>query len=57
MKGKIIVLIFAFIVFQSFASGFLISDQGTDAKEIATGDLITLANLTISIYDNSTGGL
>jgi len=56
MKGKIIVLIFAFIVFQSFASGFLISDQGTDAKEIATGDLITLANLTISIYDNSTGG-
>jgi len=55
MKGKIIALILVFIVFQSFASAFLISDQGTDVKEIATGNLTALANLTISIYDSPTG--
>jgi len=56
MKNRIFLLIFVFIFFQSFASAFLVSDQGTDVKEIATGNLTALANLSISIYDASTGG-
>jgi hypothetical protein len=36
MKGKIVAFVFAFLIFQSFASAFLISDQGTDVKDIIT---------------------
>jgi hypothetical protein len=49
-------LIFAWIFLSNFASAFLISDQGTDVKDVTTGDLIVLANLTILIYDNLTSG-
>ena len=51
-----IVLIFAWIFLSNFSSAFLISDQGTDVKDVTTGDLIVLANLTILIYDNLTSG-
>ena len=50
------VLIFAWIFLSNFASAFLISDQGTDVKDVTTGDLILLANLTVLIYDNLTNG-
>jgi len=56
MKNKIIILILALIIFQNSISAFLISDQGTNVREVATGNLTELANLTISIYDASTGG-
>ena len=58
MRNKVIWLILGFVVLQSFAfaSAFLISDQGTDVKDITTGNLTSLANFTISIYDASTGG-
>jgi len=55
MKSKFLFLMFTIIIFSSFASAFLVSDQGTDVKEIATGNLTALANLSISIYDASTG--
>ena len=49
--------LFLFIVIlPNFVSAFLISDQGTNVREVATGNLTALANLTISIYDNATGG-
>ena len=51
-----IVFFLSLILIPNFASAFLVSDQGTTAREISTGDLIALANLTISIYDNLTGG-
>ncbi|MGY4884799.1 MAG: hypothetical protein ACP5NZ_04445, partial [Nanobdellota archaeon] len=56
MENKFISLIFTFILCLSFASASLISDQGTDVRDISTGNLTTLANFTISIYDDSTGG-
>jgi hypothetical protein len=34
----------------------LLSDQGTDVKEVATGNLVNLSDLTIFIYDDPTGG-
>lgn len=39
-----------------FASAFLISDQGTNVREVNTGNLKAVANLTISIYDSPIGG-
>ena len=54
--SRIITLILVFVFVQSFSSSFLISDQGTDVKDTSTGNLTALANLTISIYDSSTGG-
>ena len=56
MRNKIILLILVFLISQSFVSAFLISDQGTNVREVATGNLTASANLTISIYDNLTGG-
>ena len=56
MKSKILLLIFIFGIFPNIVSAFLISDQGTNVRETTTGNLTALANLTISIYDNSTGG-
>ncbi|MBU0760253.1 MAG: hypothetical protein KJ858_01015, partial [Nanoarchaeota archaeon] len=55
MKFGIAVLILL-VTLPSLASAFLISDQGTNVLEVATGSLTASANLTISIYDNLTGG-
>ena len=57
MKNKILLLIFIGIFLSQLVSAFLISDQGTDVREVATGNLTALANLTIDIYDDSTGGI
>jgi len=51
-----IVFFFSLIILPSFVSAVLLSDQGTDVIDVSTGNLTTLANLTISIYDNLTGG-
>ena len=56
MKNKLIIWICMLIIFPNFVSAFLISDQGTNVREVATGNLTALANLTISIYDSATGG-
>jgi hypothetical protein len=56
MKIKFLSLILMFVFMQALISAFLISDQGTGVKEVATGNLTSSANFTISIYDNSTGG-
>ncbi|MFH1451559.1 MAG: hypothetical protein ABIF88_00090 [archaeon] len=56
MKNKLAILFLISIFLPQLASAFLISDQGTNVMEVATGNLTTLANLTISIYDDSTGG-
>ncbi|MEK6875601.1 MAG: hypothetical protein AABX30_02865, partial [Nanoarchaeota archaeon] len=56
MRSKFIIWICILIIFPNIVSAFLISDQGTNVKEVATGNLTALANLTISMYDNSTGG-
>ncbi|MFH1237910.1 MAG: hypothetical protein V1491_00530 [archaeon] len=56
MKSKIILLIFALVIFPNIVSAFLISDQGTNVREVTTGNLTELANLTISIYDDPIGG-
>ena len=64
MKNKLktdIVGIFIFFIFVSIllvqmTSAVLISDQGTDVKNKSTGTLLSLGNLSISIYDSSTGG-
>src|SRR3989344_7047702 len=52
----LIISIIFFLFFPNLISAFLISDQGTNVREVTTGNLTVLANLTISIYDNSTGG-
>ncbi|MEK6909419.1 MAG: hypothetical protein AABX23_05210 [Nanoarchaeota archaeon] len=47
---------FILILFVSyFASGFLISDQGTNVR-LSNGSLLDYGNLTIDIYDSSAGG-
>ena len=56
MRNKIIILIFVLIILPNFVSAFLISDQGTNVREVVTGNLTELANLTVSVYDNLTGG-
>ena len=56
MKNKILLFVLIFGILPNIVSAFLISDQGTNVLEIATGNLTALANLTISIYDSSTGG-
>ena len=56
MRPNIIILIFALILLPNLVSAFLISDQGTDVTDVATGNLTALANLTINIYDSATGG-
>ncbi|MEK6833509.1 MAG: hypothetical protein AABY32_05680 [Nanoarchaeota archaeon] len=56
MKNKILLLILILGILPNIVSAFLISDQGTNVREVATGNLTALANLTISIYDNATGG-
>ena len=56
MKNKILLLIIVLSILPNIVSAFLISDQGTNVREVATGNLTALANLTISIYDSATGG-
>ena len=55
-KKSIIALIIITIISSAPTSAFLISDQGTNVRDVATGNLTELANLTISIYDNQTLG-
>ena len=55
MKNKFITILFILIISLNLASAFLISDQGTSAKN-SSGDLLESANLTIQIYDAATGG-
>src|SRR3989344_9201156 len=55
MRGNVILLVFV-ILFTSITSAFLISDQGTNVRETATGNLLALGNVTIEIYDNTTAG-
>ena len=38
------------------ATPVLLSDQGTDIKVISTGNLVDGGNLTILIYESSSGG-
>ena len=40
----------------NFVSAFLISDLGADVKEISTGNLLDLGNLTVLVYDSQTEG-
>jgi len=56
MKNKILLLLLMLGMLPNFASAFLISDQGTNVREVATGNLTVSANLTIDIYDSLTGG-
>ena len=56
MKSKFIISILCLVFFSSLASAVLISDQGTDVKNISSGETIIIANLSINIYDNETSG-
>lgn len=52
---KIIAIIVMIFMFNSI-SAVLISDQGTNVKEITTGNLLSYGNLTIEIYDDASSG-
>lgn len=67
MRDKLktnIVGVFIFFIFVSFVSilllqmtsAVLMSDQGTDVKNKSSGQLLSIGNLSINIYDNETGG-
>ena len=60
MRSKLLaVLIFMFCIFMlilDISSAVLLSDQGTDVREITTGNLTNSGNLTIEIYDSSASG-
>jgi len=56
VKKNIVVLLLIMVISSTTVSAFLISDQGTNVRDVATGNLTQLANLTISIYDNQTSG-
>ncbi|HOH04459.1 MAG TPA: hypothetical protein PK032_03235, partial [Candidatus Pacearchaeota archaeon] len=56
MKNKLLYLLTILTFCIGFSSAFLVSDQGTDVRDVSTGNLTALANLTISIYDSPTGG-
>ena len=55
MKKEISVL-FTWIILLGCVSAVLVSDQGTDVKNKTTGQLLELGNLTIRIYNASSGG-
>ncbi|MCX6749548.1 MAG: hypothetical protein NTW17_02265, partial [Candidatus Pacearchaeota archaeon] len=55
MKKILISSIFAITFFLTVVTAVLISDQGTTVKN-STGYLLSSGNLTIEIYDSSTGG-
>ncbi|MDO8643311.1 MAG: hypothetical protein Q7R76_07115, partial [Candidatus Woesearchaeota archaeon] len=50
--------LFLVVVLSAFAAAQLavLSDQGTDVRTRATGELLVSGNLTIEIYDNSSNG-
>ena len=56
IRYKLILFALFLIIFPTVVSAFLISDQGTNVREVATGNLTASANLSISIYDSSIGG-
>ena len=49
-------LMLAILFSATSATAVLLSDQGTDVKEISTGNNLALGNLTILVYTASTGG-
>lgn len=56
---KSIILFVVLILFSSIAlavAPVILSDQGTDVRSLPSGTLLSVGNLTINIYDSSTGG-
>lgn len=53
---RIIIILFALVFLTGIASAVLMSDQGTDVRDKNTGNLLDLGNLTILVYDVSSGG-
>ena len=57
MRLNLAILLLAVILFTGFASaGVIMSDQGTDVREKSTGNLLSIGNLSVKIYGNSSGG-
>ncbi len=56
VRGKFVTVVLAIIIFSSLASAVLISDQGTDVKDISTQERLEVGDLTIRIYDSPIGG-
>ncbi len=56
MKNKLFAFIFMSVFFFQVVSAVLLSDQGTNVINKSTGNLLSLGNLTITIYDNPSGG-
>ena len=54
--GVFIFFIFVSIFLLQMTSAVLMSDQGTDVKNKSSGQLLSIGNLSINIYDNETGG-
>ena len=55
-REKFCLVLGIFIILSGNAFAVLLSDQGTNLRETATGNLTSIANLTISIYDSLAGG-
>src|SRR3989344_2069058 len=51
-----LIALLSLIIFSGISSAALLSDQGTNVKQNATGNLLQLGNLTIEVYDASSGG-
>ena len=59
MKNKLFFFIFVSFVsllLLQMTSAVLMSDQGTDVKNKSSGQLLSLGNLSITIYDSAAGG-
>jgi len=56
MRKEFYFLVFLALLILNLVSAALLSDQGTDVREIVTGDLLSLGNLTIIIYDSPSAG-
>lgn len=54
--GKEISVLLVLLVILSSVSAVLVSDQGTSVKNKTTGELLSLGNLSINIYDASSDG-
>ncbi len=52
----ILVVLFTLTIMPNLASAVLLSDQGTEVKDKSTGELLSVGDLTISIYDSSIDG-
>ena len=56
MKEKSFLYILIMLTMLPLVNAVLLSDQGTDVKEIATGNILTNSNITILIYDDPSAG-